>query len=124
MNNSSLYFSILTSSSSSIGGESVAVNERNKNLFKEMINGLAPFMLGSTLPGLCPGHFFLEQHHKLLCSVKESSKSFIRFVNCPQLSFRAMLNIANHYAQEFDAETFDCGTYKWLPLSTISPTFG
>ncbi|RGB42522.1 hypothetical protein C1646_750848 [Rhizophagus diaphanus] len=47
-------------------------------------------------------------------SVKESSKVSFRFVNCPQLSFRAMLNIANHYAQEFDAKTFDCVTYKWL----------
>jgi hypothetical protein len=93
--------------------ESVAVNERNKNLFKEMINGLVPFMLGP------PSRVFVQTFlsgtaPQVVMSVKESSKVSFRFVNCPQLSFRAMLNIANHYAQEFDAETFDCGTYKWL----------
>ncbi|GBB87908.1 hypothetical protein RclHR1_01440023 [Rhizophagus clarus] len=93
--------------------ESVAVNERNKNLFKEMINGLAPFMLGP------PSRVFVQTFlsgtaPQVVISVKESSKVSFRFINCPQLSFRAMLNIANHYAQEFDAETFDCGTYKWL----------
>jgi hypothetical protein len=25
-----------------------------------------------------------------------------------------MLDIANHYEQKFDAEKFDCGTYKWM----------
>ncbi|PKY47590.1 hypothetical protein RhiirA4_522912 [Rhizophagus irregularis] len=96
--------------------ESNAVMKRKmaeKQLFKEMINGLAPFMLGP------PSHIFVQTFlsgtaPQIVISAKELSSVSLRFVNCPQLSHRAMLNIANHYAQKFDAETFDSGTYKWM----------
>ncbi|CAB4391454.1 unnamed protein product [Rhizophagus irregularis] len=84
-----------------------------KQLFKEMINDLAPFMLApqsliyvqTFLSGTAP---------QVVISNKESSRVSFRFADCPQLSFRAMLNIANHYAQKYDAEKFDCGSYKWM----------
>ncbi|CAB5395651.1 unnamed protein product [Rhizophagus irregularis] len=77
-----------------------------KQLFKEMINDLAPFMLApqsliyvqTFLSGTAP---------QVVISNKESSRVSFIFADCPQLSFRAMLNIANHYAQKYDAEKFD-----------------
>ena len=76
--------------------ESVAVNERKiakKHLFKEMVDGLAPFMLGS------PSRIFVQPFlsgtaPQVVLSVKESSKVSFRFINCPQLSLSAMINIA------------------------------
>ncbi|CAB5364970.1 unnamed protein product [Rhizophagus irregularis] len=84
-----------------------------KQLFKEMINDLAPFMLApqsliyvqTFLSGTAP---------QVVISNKESSRVSFIFADCPQLSFRAMLNIANHYAQKYDAEKFNCGSYKWM----------
>jgi hypothetical protein len=78
-----------------------------------MINSLAPFMFGP------PSRVFVQTFlsgtaPQVVISVKESSKVSFKFVKCPQLSLRAMLDIANHYAQKFDAEKFDCGMYKWL----------
>ncbi|GBC05179.1 hypothetical protein RclHR1_06080008 [Rhizophagus clarus] len=93
-----------------------AVNERKmsvKHLFKEMINGLASFMFGP--PSLIYVQtFFSGTAPQAVISVKESSKVSFEFANCPQLSFRALLEIANHYAQKYDVEKFDCGTYKWM----------
>ncbi|CAG8582460.1 13754_t:CDS:2 [Acaulospora morrowiae] len=93
-----------------------AVNERKmpvKQLFKEMINGLASFMLGP------PSRIYVQTFlsgttPQVVISAKESSRVSFGFVNCPQLSFKALLNIANHYAQKYDAEKFACGTYKWM----------
>ncbi|GBC51889.2 hypothetical protein GLOIN_2v414785 [Rhizophagus irregularis DAOM 181602=DAOM 197198] len=80
-----------------------------KQLFKEMINDLAPFMLApqsliyiqTFLSGTAP---------QVVISNKESLRVSFIFADCPQLSFRAMLNIANHYAQKYDAEKFNCDT--------------
>jgi hypothetical protein len=93
-----------------------AVNERKisvKQLFKEMINGLASYMLGP--PSLIYVQTFLSgTAPQVVISAKKSSKVSFEFAKCPQLSFRAMLNIADHYAQKYDAEKFGCGTYKWM----------
>jgi hypothetical protein len=80
-----------------------------KLLFKKMINGL---MYG-------PSHIFVQPFlsgtaPQFVNSTKESSKVSFGFVNCPQLSLKAMIEIANHYAQKFDAEKFDRGEYKWM----------
>ncbi|CAG8738589.1 12725_t:CDS:1, partial [Acaulospora morrowiae] len=93
-----------------------AVNERKmpaKQLFKEMINGLASFMLGP------PSRIYVQTFlsgtaPQVVISAKESSSVSFGFINCPQLSFRALLNITNHYAQKYHAEKFGCGTYKWM----------
>ncbi|PKY56726.1 hypothetical protein RhiirA4_448817 [Rhizophagus irregularis] len=93
-----------------------AVKERDvpvKQLFKEMINGIATYMLGPAsliyvqtfLSGTAP---------QVVISAKKSSRVSFEFANCPQLSFKALLNIADHYAQKHDAEKFKCGTYKWM----------
>ncbi|RGB42311.1 hypothetical protein C1646_662393 [Rhizophagus diaphanus] len=95
--------------------ESNAVMKRKmveKELFKNMITNLALYMFG-------PSHIFVQPFLSgtaphVVNSVKESSNISFGFVNCPQLSLRAMLKIANHYAQKFDAEKFDCGEYKWM----------
>ena len=84
-----------------------------KQLFKEMINDLAPFILApqsliyvqTFLSGTAP---------QVVISNKESSRVSFEFVNCPQLSLRAMLNITNHYAQKFNANKYDNGTYEYL----------
>ncbi|GET63922.1 hypothetical protein GLOIN_2v1794374 [Rhizophagus irregularis DAOM 181602=DAOM 197198] len=95
--------------------ESNAVMKRKmeeKLLFKEMINGLVLYMFS-------PSHIFVQPFlsgtaPQFVNFMKESSKVSFGFVNCPQLSFKAMLKIANHHAQKFDAEKFDCGEYKWM----------
>ncbi|CAG8452323.1 1258_t:CDS:2 [Funneliformis caledonium] len=91
-----------------------AVNKRKvlaKELFKEMINGLASYMLGP--PSLIYVQTFLSgTAPQVVIAAKESSKVSFRFANCPQLLFRAMLNIANHYAQKYGAEKFDCERYN------------
>ncbi|GBB93766.1 hypothetical protein RclHR1_22280002 [Rhizophagus clarus] len=93
-----------------------AVNERKvsvKQLFKEMINGLASYMLGP--PSFIYVQTFLSgTAPQVVITAKKSSKVSFEFANCPQLSFRALLNIAKHYAQKYDAEKFGCGTYKWM----------
>ncbi|GBC48487.2 hypothetical protein GLOIN_2v1656427 [Rhizophagus irregularis DAOM 181602=DAOM 197198] len=96
--------------------ESNAVMKRQmaiKQLFKEMTNDLASFLFGP------PSRIFVQTFlsgtaPQLVKSTKKPAGVSFTFVNCPQLSLRAMLNIANHYAQKFDPETFDCGTYKWM----------
>ena len=93
-----------------------AVNKRKvlaKELFKEMINGLASYMLGPP-SSIYVQTFLSGTAPQVVIAAKESSRFSFRFANCPQLSFRAMLNIANHYAQKYDAEKFDCGSYKWM----------
>ncbi|CAG8575804.1 3876_t:CDS:2 [Acaulospora morrowiae] len=93
-----------------------AVNERKmpvKQLFKEMINNLASFMLGPS-SNIYVQAFLSGTAPQVVISAKESSRVSFGFVNCPQLSFKALLNIANHYAQKYDAEKFSCGTYKWM----------
>ncbi|PKY51439.1 hypothetical protein RhiirA4_468482 [Rhizophagus irregularis] len=93
--------------------ESNAVMKRKMELFEEMINNLASFLFG---PPSCifVQTFLSGTAPQLVKSTKKPAGVSFTFVNCPQLSLRAMLNIANHYAQKFDAETFDCGTYKWM----------
>ncbi|GBB83569.1 hypothetical protein RclHR1_10260012, partial [Rhizophagus clarus] len=94
-----------------------AVNKRKvlaKELFKEMINGLASYMLGPPSSPIYVQTFLSGTAPQVVIAAKESSKVSFKFANCPQLSFRAMLNIANHYAQKYDAEKFDCGSYKWM----------
>jgi hypothetical protein len=97
--------------------ESEAITLRKmveKKLFKEMINGLARFMLGPP-SNIFVQTFFSGTAPQIVISAKESSRVSFGFVNCPQLSLKAMLKIANHYAQKFGAkEKFDCGTYKWM----------
>jgi hypothetical protein len=91
------------------------VNERKisvKQLFKEIINGLASYMLGPSL--IYVQTFLSGTAPQVVISAKKSSKVSFEFAKCPQLSFRAMLNIADHYAQKYDAEKFGCGTYKWM----------
>ncbi|RGB42790.1 hypothetical protein C1646_785098 [Rhizophagus diaphanus] len=96
--------------------ESNAVMKRKmagKDIFKEMINCLASFIFGP------PSSIFVQTFlsgtaPQLVFSAKKPAGVSFTFVNCPQLSLRAMLDIANHYAQKFDAETFNCGTYKWM----------
>ncbi|UZO28612.1 uncharacterized protein OCT59_022129 [Rhizophagus irregularis] len=76
-----------------------------------MINDLAPFMLApqsliyiqTFLSGTAP---------QVVISNKESLRVSFIFADCPQLSFRAMLNIANHYAQKYDAEKFNCVCFE------------
>jgi hypothetical protein len=91
-----------------------AVNKRKmikRELFKEMIHYLAGYMPG-------PSHIFIQTFlsgtaPRVVISAKKPTSFSFRFVNCPQLSLRAMLKIANHYAQKFGAKTFD-DTYKWM----------
>jgi hypothetical protein len=92
--------------------ESDAIMKRKmveKKLFKQMINDFASFMISP------PYEIFVQTFlsgtaPQVVISAKESSRVSFEFVKCPQLlTLEAMLEIANHYAQKFDAEKFNCG---------------
>src|SRR3954471_24117233 len=76
-----------------------------------MINSLAPFMID---PSRTFVQIFLSGTvSQAVVTLKESSKVSFGSVNYPQLSIKTILKIVTHYAKKFDAEKFDCGTYKW-----------
>ncbi|KAI8345857.1 hypothetical protein B0O80DRAFT_471691 [Mortierella sp. GBAus27b] len=78
--------------------------------FKKMIRRLASFMATSTfiqtfLSGTAP---------QAVVKAQEPTEVSFQFIECPLLSFRSMLDIAEHYANVEGADKFDCGTYKWM----------
>jgi hypothetical protein len=82
-----------------------------KQLFREMINGLALFML-SPPSQIFVQTFLFRTAPQVVISVKESSRVLFGFVYCLQLSLKAMLSIMTHYAQESDVKSFDSDMYK------------
>ncbi|KAF9406951.1 hypothetical protein BGZ76_006232, partial [Entomortierella beljakovae] len=81
------------------------------NLFKETINSLASFMLSNS--SIFVQTFLSGTAPRIIIAAKETSRVSFGFESCPLLSFRAMFEIAEHYAVTCQAEKFECGTFKW-----------
>ncbi|CAG8638705.1 3544_t:CDS:2, partial [Paraglomus occultum] len=92
------------------------VNNRKlaKDLFKNMINNLAPFLYG--LPTTTFVQTFLSgMAPQVVIAAKETSRVLFDFVLCPQLLFQEMIKIVDHYSERFGARKLaSSNIYEWM----------
>ncbi|KAF9936090.1 hypothetical protein BGZ65_002758 [Modicella reniformis] len=81
--------------------------------FKDTLRRLESFMHSSATSKFIQT-FLSGTAPQAVVKVQEPTKVSFRFIDRPLLSFRPMLDIAEHYADEEGAEKFDCGAYKWM----------
>ncbi|KAF9432465.1 hypothetical protein BGZ76_010776 [Entomortierella beljakovae] len=81
------------------------------SLFKNAINSLAAFMMSNS--PIFVQTFLSGTTPRIIISAKETSRASFGFVSCPLLSFRAMFEIAEYFAETFNAERFVYGAFKW-----------
>src|SRR5690606_17586959 len=84
-----------------------------KQLFRNTIHNLTRWMM-SPSSHIFVQTFFSGLAPQVIIRLREPSKVSFRFVKCPLLSFKSMLEIAGHYAEIYCAKKFKCWTYKWM----------
>lgn len=88
-----------------------AQDTEKATFFKDTLRHLASFMHS---PATLIQTFLSGTAPQAVVKVQEPTTVSFRFIDCPLLSFRSMLDIAEHYADEKGAEESDCGASKWM----------
>ncbi|CAG8655067.1 2737_t:CDS:2, partial [Paraglomus occultum] len=83
-------------------GEIVNYRKPAKDLFKNMINNLAPFLYGPPTTTFVQT-FLSGTAPQVVIAAKETSRVSFDFVPCLQLLFQEMIKIVDHYSERFGA---------------------